>query len=235
MRIARIVVAAGVGAVLALGPASVAVADVGPIDWSGGNRDSSPPVTKKSHPSTPSKSHKPNTPAKPGRPTVQTNTPKQTPAKPQTPTAQATPDKRRQKPAFKVGAPDAIGEAAFYGVGKPRANVASGRVEAKGRPAVAPAEGKTEAQRPAPKAPESSVHVTRTPPRQTVVRVPEKPAAPTITPKGGQLPIGAPRTGFGSAAGSGLDPVILATGAVAALGGLTLAGVGVARRRRVCL
>ena len=202
---------------IALGPASAAVADVGPIDWSkSNNQDEAPPrVTQQSYPGTPHKTRAPHTPHKtqtPDSPRVHiTKTPKQSvPAKPQ------TPDKRRQKPAFKVDRPDSIGEAAFYAAGKPAVAVADGKVEAKGKPSVSPAEGKVEAKGKTP--------------RQTVVRIPNK---PTIKPKGGQLPIGAPRTGFGSTAGTGSDPVVLATGAAVVLGGLTLAGVGVARRRRV--
>lgn len=223
MKKSRILAVAMAGGLIALGPASAAVADVGPIDWSkSNNSDEAPPrVTKQSHPGTPHKSRTPNNPR------VQiTKTPKQNvPAKPQ------TPDKRAQKPAFKVDRPDAIGEAAFYGVGKPATatQVADGRVEAKGKPGVAPAEGRVEAKG---KTPGSSVQ-TKQPPRQTVVRIPDKPDTPTIKPRGGQLPIGAPRTGFGSTAGTGADPVILATGSAILLGGAALAGVGVARRRRV--
>lgn len=242
MKRTRILAAVSVSAAIALGPASAAVADVGPIDWNGGNRDDSPPVTAKSHPSKPSKPSKPSRPATPSKPhtprTQITKTPDKTP---QTPTAAQAPGKRRQKPAFKVGGPDAIGEAAFYGTGEPA--LSDGRVEAKGRPALDPARGAVEAKgKPAVdpaqgrveakgKTPDSSVTITKQPPRQTVVRVPVKPAPGT--PRGGQMPIGAPRTGFGSAAGSGFDPVILATGAATVLGGLTLAGVGVARRRRI--
>lgn len=213
----RILAAATVGALIALGPASAASADVGPIDETGGHvpgpsAKRSPPEGKVKIQKTPRTSRTPVAPKPAPRPVAPRPAPKPVAPKPVAP-----------KQDF------SIGEATFYAQGvavAPPKAVDAGRVSAKGKPAKPPADkGKVAAK-------------STKAPRATVTKVPSKPEGSVVklgSPgrSGGQLPAGAPRTGFGASAGEGLDSVALAAGGAAALAGFALLGVGVARRRQV--
>lgn len=239
MNKSRILAAATIGAALALGPTSAAFAgngDVGPIDETGGYgpqtpaKKVGPPEGKVKEQSTPRTSSTPQKPAAPAVP--------QKPVAPQTPkttTVPATP-KKREVPATPKKPDVAIGEASFFAKGESvvpvKPAVDAGRVSQKDTKPQVPAEGKVAAQHvdTPPKAVES--------PRETVIKVtstPEQKVTKQGFPgrTGEQLPAGAPRTGFGSSAGLGLDSVSVAAGGAALLAGCAMAGFGVARRRQV--
>lgn len=218
----RILAAATVGALIALGPASAASADVGPIDETGGHVPG--PSAQKRTPEGKVKIQKA------PRSTKTPATPKGPAPKPFAPKPVAP------KPAPKPVAPKqdfSIGEATFYAQGvavvAPKPAIDAGRVSAKGKPAKPPVvvdKGKV------------ATKSTTTAPRTTVTKVPSKPEGSVVKlgqpgRTGGQLPAGAPRTGFGASAGEGLDTVAIGAGSAAALAGLALLGFGMARRRQV--